>query len=62
MYSKGHSLNKLHEEYDAGEESSTLFSNNKIKTQMCHFCFLVWLNWIISNEFSNEILYFLRQK
>ncbi len=29
LYSIGHSSNKLHGEYDAGEESSTLFSNNK---------------------------------
>ncbi len=29
LYSRGRSSNKLHEEYDAGEESSTLFSNNK---------------------------------
>ncbi len=29
LYSRGPSSNKLHEEYDAGEDSSTLFSNNK---------------------------------
>ncbi len=29
LYSRGRSSNRLHEEYDAGEESSTLFSNNK---------------------------------
>ncbi len=47
LYSRGRSSNKLHEEYDAGEESSTLF--NKNETQICHFC-LVWLNWIIKGQ------------
>ncbi len=37
LNSSGDSSNKLHEEYDAGEENSTLFSNNKKETQMCHF-------------------------
>ncbi len=37
LYSRGRSSNKLHEVYDAGEESSTLFSNNKNATQMCNF-------------------------
>ncbi len=49
LYSRGGSSNKLHEEYDPGEESSTLFSNHKNETQMCHFC-LVWLNWIIKGQ------------
>ncbi len=44
LYSKGRSSNKWHQEYDAGEESSTLFSNNKNETQMSNFCLLVWLN------------------
>ncbi len=38
LNSRGRSSNKLHEEYDAGEESSTLFSNNKNKMETCHFC------------------------
>ncbi len=50
LYSRGRCSNKLHEEYDAGEESSTLFSNNKNETQMCHFCLFVWLNWIIEGQ------------
>ncbi len=49
MYSRGRNSNKLHEENDAGEESSTLFSNIKIETLMCHFG-LVWLNWIIEYQ------------
>ncbi len=45
LYSRGCRSNKLHEDYEAGEESSTLFSNKKkIETQMCHFWLLVWLN------------------
>ncbi len=31
LYSRGHSSKKLHEEYDAGEESSTLLSMMKLK-------------------------------
>ncbi len=50
LYSGGRRSNKSHEEYDAGEESSTLFSNNKNETQMCHFCLLVWLSWIIEGQ------------
>ncbi len=34
MYSRGRSSNNLYEKYDAGEESLTLFSNNKNETQM----------------------------
>ncbi len=49
LYSRERSSNKLHEEYDAGEESSTLLSNNTNETQMCHFS-LVWLNWIIEGQ------------
>ncbi len=49
LYSRGRHSNKLHEEYDAGEESSTLFSN-KNETQMCNFCLLVWFNWIIEGQ------------
>ncbi len=49
LYSRVRSSNKLHEEYDAGEESSTLFSNNKNETQMCHFC-SVWVNWIVKGQ------------
>ncbi len=37
LYSRGRSSNQSHEEYDAGEERSTLFSNNKHETQMCHY-------------------------
>ncbi len=44
LYSRGRRLNKLHEDYEAGEESLTLFSNNKYEKQMCHFWILVWLN------------------
>ncbi len=47
LYSRGRSSNKLHEEYDAGEESSTLFSNNTNETQMGS---VVWLNWIIESQ------------
>ncbi len=50
LYSRGRSSNKLHENYEAGEESSTLFINNKYETQMCHFWLLVWLNWIIEGQ------------
>ncbi len=49
LYSGGHSSSKSHEQCDAGEESSTPFSNNKNETQMCRFC-LVWLNWIIEGQ------------
>ncbi len=49
LYYRGRSSNKLHEEYDAGEESSTLFSKKQNEMQMCHFC-LVWLNWVSSKD------------
>ncbi len=34
LYSRGRSSSKLHEEYDAGEEGSTLFSNNTNETDV----------------------------
>ncbi len=38
LYIRGRSSKKLHDEYDAVVESSTLLSNNKNETHMCHFC------------------------
>ncbi len=53
LYSRGRSSNKLHEEYDAWEESSTLFSNKKIK-QVCHFC-LTWRSiYDVLTQISND--------
>ncbi len=47
LYSRGHSSNKLHEEYDYEYEyegiCSTLFSNNK-NEHKCVIFFLLYLN------------------
>ncbi len=44
LYSRGRSSNKLHKEYEAGEESSTLFSNNEKETNVSFLLSMVELD------------------
>ncbi len=57
LYSGGHSSSKSHEQCDAGEESSTPFSNNKNKTHVSFLLSMVELDHRrsdISSKYWNQ--------